>query len=174
LDYFGGIEIVWNKIQENKNSKTTSKFHWVPGGWIVTSKICKHKAKHSLFVQDAFHVCEITDWEELQEPKKAHAQSYRMKVHGGWIVRTCVTRKNKADVRHVFITDIFHQWEAKRWEETPDLSNRQTKAFRLTVPEGWIVRSHIHGDKWGMNIALSLIVDTEHEWTYDAIFHENL
>lgn len=59
-------------------------------------------------------------WEEIPEPNNGHYQvgntlvctSHRMKVPGGWILRTITCGYNIGAAAHqVFITDPQHEWQ---------------------------------------------------------------
>jgi len=52
-------------------------------------------------------------WEKIQEKMGSEhtSESHRLKVPGGWIVRTMVSRYHAgADVAHTFVADPQHEW----------------------------------------------------------------
>ncbi len=60
-------------------------------------------------------------WEKLPESEEMLDQgddkilSYRMKVPGGWLVRSIATRyKGGTSVHHVFVADVEHQWQLNK------------------------------------------------------------
>jgi hypothetical protein len=54
-------------------------------------------------------------WEKIHEPgpRNSLVESHRLKVPGGWVIRTIVTAhgtKNGVSVSQVFVPDISQAW----------------------------------------------------------------
>lgn len=50
-------------------------------------------------------------WEELKEKFEGRAESARLKVPDGWLVRTIVKCYENIEVCMIFVSDPNHDWE---------------------------------------------------------------
>lgn len=52
-------------------------------------------------------------WEEINTDKEDASYSFRLKVPGGWIVKSYLCYSGKNSVHQIFIKDENHLWRLK-------------------------------------------------------------
>lgn len=56
-----------------------------------------------------------TNWEDIPEKERyrVHIRSERLRVPGGWVVRSVAGSMERTNVQQTFVADAAHTWELR-------------------------------------------------------------